>query len=288
LVSEYRALRSSVLRLWADGPAQDLATDMADVARFNEAVDQALAESVARYAKMVKQSQNMFLAILGHDLRNPLGTVTTGATFIMRASEIPPKYVLAATRIFNSGQRMSKLINDLIDFTRTHLGSGLPVKPRKADLAEVCMNVIDEMRTLHAERVIAFDVIGKADAVVDDDRISQVLSNLIGNAIQHGDKRSPIVVQLCATLDDVVITVNNRGDTIDNNTLAGIFEPLVRMNRPSASESNRDTSLGIGLFIAREIVAAHRGRISAESDDSTGTTFTVTLPRLTEAATVAA
>ena len=132
-----------MLHLWTSSAINGQITDMDDVTRFNEAIDQALAESVARYALLIKQSENMFLAILGHDLRNPLGTVITGATFIMRATDVPSKYVLAATRIFNSGQRMSKLIADLIDFTRTHLGSGIPIKPKKMNLAEVCMNVVE-------------------------------------------------------------------------------------------------------------------------------------------------
>jgi signal transduction histidine kinase len=131
LVSEYRALRTSVLHLWTSQATEAHTTDLEDAMRFNEAIDQALAESVARYAAMVKQSENMFLAILGHDLRNPLGTVVTGANFLMRANDIPSKYVLAATRMFNSGQRMNKLIADLIDFTRTHLGAGIPIKPKK-------------------------------------------------------------------------------------------------------------------------------------------------------------
>lgn len=124
LVSEYRALRSSVLTLWSNDVNVDAPRSMADMTRFNEAVDQALAESVARYQHLVKQSQNMFLAILGHDLRNPLGTLVTGSSVIMQALDVPPRYVLIATRMFSSARRMSRLINDLIDFTRTHLGPG--------------------------------------------------------------------------------------------------------------------------------------------------------------------
>ncbi len=96
---------------------------------------------------MVKQTQNMFLAILGHDLRNPLGTSTIAASFLMQAVDIPAKYVLMATKMFNSAQRLSRLINDLNDFTRAHLGPGIPVKATPANLARVCRDVVDEMRT---------------------------------------------------------------------------------------------------------------------------------------------
>lgn len=248
--------------------------------RFNEGIDQALAESVTRYAKMVKQSQNMFLAILGHDLRNPLGTIISGASFIMQASDIPSKYIVAATRMFNSGQRMNKLIADLIDFTRSHLGSGLPVKPKQANLAMVCRSVVEEIRTFHPECNIEFDARGDMGALVDEDRISQVFSNLIGNALQYGVKHQPVMVALTSTPEHIVITVNNQGEPIDPQGLVTIFEPLVRLAKPEAMDYTRETSLGIGLFIAREIIQAHGGTIAVTSDKNTGTTFTINLLRL--------
>jgi signal transduction histidine kinase len=279
LVSEYRALRSSVLHLWTSQTATGQHTDMEDMTRFNEAVDQALAESVARFARLVKQSENMFLAILGHDLRNPLGTVITGATFIMRATDVPSKYVLAATRIFNSGQRMNKLIADLIDFTRTHLGAGIPIKPKKMNLAEVCMNVVDELRTSHPERFIDFEPGGREEVHGDDNRLAQVLSNLIGNALQYGARHEPVAVRLWSTEHEVSISVNNSGPVIPAKKLGSVFEPLVRLAAKEDLDGARETSLGIGMYIAREIVSAHHGKISVESNATDGTTFTVILPR---------
>jgi signal transduction histidine kinase len=279
LVSEYRALRSSVLHLWTSQASGVQATAMEDMTRFNEAIDQALAESVARYAYLVKQSENMFLAILGHDLRNPLGTVITGATFIMRANDVPSKYVLAATRIFNSGQRMSKLIADLIDFTRSHLGAGIPIKPKKMNLAQICMNVVDELRTSHPERIIDFDSIVREDLFGDDDRLAQVFSNLIGNALQYGARNEPIVMRLSSTEQEVRVTVNNKGPAISPKKIGSVFEPLVRLAATDSLDEQHETSLGIGMYIAREIVSAHHGGISVESNELEGTTFCVTLPR---------
>jgi signal transduction histidine kinase len=279
LVSEYRALRSSVLHLWTSQAKLTQATDMEDVMRFNEAIDQALAESVARYAAMVKQSENMFLAILGHDLRNPLGTVVTGANFLMRANDIPSKYVLAATRMFNSGQRMNKLIADLIDFTRTHLGSGIPIKAKRMNLTEVCMNVVDELRTSHPERIIDFNSFSREDLFGDDNRLAQVLSNLIGNALQYGLPDEPVCVRMSSTEQDICITVNNKGPFIPPNKLGSVFDPLVRLAAMENANDVRETSLGIGMFIAREIVGAHKGSITVESNEAEGTTFRVTLPR---------
>jgi signal transduction histidine kinase len=279
LVSEYRALRSSVLHQWTSHARTAQATDMQDATRFNEAIDQALAESIARYAQMVKQSENMFLAILGHDLRNPLGTVITGATFIMRATDVPSKYVLAATRIFNSGQRMNKLIADLIDFTRTHLGSGIPIKSKRMNLSEVCLNVVDELRTSHPERIIDFDQSNREDVFGDDDRLAQVISNLIGNALQYGAPHEPIPVRMSSTAEDVTVTVNNKGPVIPDNKLGSVFDPMVRLAVTENLADVRETSLGIGMFIAREIVGAHGGAITVASNETEGTTFRVTLPR---------
>ncbi|MBZ2206366.1 sensor histidine kinase [Massilia soli] len=279
LVSEYRALRSSVLRLWAESAKTGILTDMDDVTRFNEAIDQALAESVARYAKLVKRSQNMFLAILGHDLRNPLGTVITGASFITQATDIPSKFIVVASRIYNSGQRMTKLINDLIDFTRTHLGSGLPVRPKPGDLAQLAANVVDELRTYHSERVIRLSSPSALMAVFDNDRIAQVLSNVIGNAIQYGAGDGDVNVTLAEVDATVTITVNNLGPLIEPKQLGSIFEPLVRLARTNGDEYPAHGSLGIGLFIAREIVHAHKGSIGVESAEGIGTTFSIHLPQ---------
>jgi signal transduction histidine kinase len=280
LVSEYRALRSSVLTLWSADSGRGPSVHMADVTRFNEAVDQALAESIARYEFMVKQSQNMFLAILGHDLRNPLGTVVTGSSFLMQAVDIPPKYVLVATRMFNSAKRMSKLINDLIDFTRTHLGPGIPIRVKQGSLVAVCEEVVNELRTFHPEQLIELHVPPQLDAIFDDSGIAQVLSNLIGNAIQYGSPDVPVVVRVTSSEADIAIAVNNRGTAIPSDRLTAVFDPMVRIAANANSDYTERTSLGIGLFISREIIHAHGGKIALASTDAEGTTFTVTMPRL--------
>ena len=289
LVSEYRALRSSVLSLWAEALRGDVhPTHMEDVTRFNEAIDQALAESVARYELMVKQTQNMFLAILGHDLRNPLGTVVTGSSFLMQALDIPPKYILVATRMFNSARRMSKLINDLLDFTRTHLGPGIPIRVRQGSLAAVCEEVVNELRTSHPEQLIDLTMPSHLDAIFDEGRMAQVLSNLIGNAIQYGRLETPVRVSMRASGADVIIDVNNQGTPVATGKLAAVFDPMVRIaagahaaDGDSASSNYIErTSLGIGLYISRQIVQAHGGTISLVSTQAEGTTFTVTMPRL--------
>jgi signal transduction histidine kinase len=283
LVSEYRALRSSVLTLWAADTGGQQFGDLGDVTRFNEAVDQALAESIARYEFMIKQSQNMFLAILGHDLRNPLGTVVSGASFLMQSDDLPPRYILVATRMFNSGKRMSKLINDLIDFTRTHLGPGIPIRVKQGSVVALCDEVVNEARTFHPERLIDLQVPPKLDAIFDEGRLAQALSNLIGNAIQYSSADFAVTVRLVGNDDHVTLSVNNRGDTIPIDKMASILDPMVRI-AANASENEHDyterTSLGIGLYISREIVHAHDGHIDVTSNVEEGTTFVMTMPRL--------
>lgn len=278
LVSEYRALRSSVLMLWSAQAADSSLTNLTDVTRFNEAVDQAVAESVARYERLVTQSRNMFLAILGHDLRNPLGTLFMGSSFIMQALDLAPKYVLLATRMFNSATRMGKLINDLVDFTRTHLGPGIPITPRQENLTVVCEQAVNELRTFHPDRVIELRAPASLSAVVDGSRLAQVLSNLLGNALQYGSKESPVSVDVTNTEEDISIAITNRGPVIPPDEIASIFDPLVRLSRVEAAPPGESTNMGIGLFIAREIVHAHSGRIHVRSN-ADGTTFTVNIPK---------
>ncbi|UGQ45876.1 sensor histidine kinase [Massilia endophytica] len=280
LISEYRALRASVLMLWsAQAQGRNASMDLADITRFNEAVDQAVAESVARYERLVKQSQNMFLAILGHDLRNPLGTLIMGSTFIMQGLDLLPKYVLVATRMFNSAKRMDKLVNDLVDFTRTHLGRGIPISPRTENLGAVCEQVVNELRTFHPDRVLELNAPPSLSSFFDASRIAQVLSNLIGNALQYGSSDAPVRIDVAGNDDDVFLAVNNHGPVIPPEKTASIFDPLVRLSGARDSAPRDRMSLGIGLFIAREIVHAHGGSVEVQSNITDGTTFTVTLPR---------
>ncbi|SFG08230.1 Signal transduction histidine kinase [Duganella sp. CF458] len=277
LVSEYRALRSAVLALWAREAKDFKPSHMAEMTRFNEAVDQALAVSVARYEMLVKRSQNMFLAILGHDLRNPLGSIMAGATFIAQDTEVPSKCAEVAERMLNSSKRMRSLVNDLIDFTRAKLGPGMPLQPTDNDLVQICEQVVDEIRTYHPDRKVRLHAPSTLAAIFDGDRVSQMLSNLVGNAIQHGDAKTPVVVKVTKESDTARISINNKGVPIPVEQIPTVFDPLVR-GANSESKPDEHGSLGLGLFVSREIANAHGGDVLVSSDASEGTTFTVVLP----------
>jgi signal transduction histidine kinase len=281
VLSEYRALRASVLRLWSDhGGQSGLPTDIMDVMRFNEAIDQSLAESVERYSTMINHSQHLFLAILGHDLRNPLNTTVVASSYLMRAQGISADHAQVAARIYGSGQRMGRLIDDLIDYTRTHLGSALPMSLSKTNMGLICRTTIEEMRLAHPSRVIRFAAGDDLDGVWDEGRIAQVMSNLLGNALQHGSAEEPVTVEVESGGNDIHVRIHNAGKAISPDALPAIFDPLVRFADPSVKRPGNETSLGIGLYIARAIVEAHGGTIGVASDTELGTTFSIHLPRL--------
>jgi signal transduction histidine kinase len=278
IVSEFRALRASVLRLWSNSEKRRQDVDPLDIIRFNEAIDQALAESVGRYARAVKKSQNLFLSILGHDLRDPLEQSIMGASLIMSTTYIASKHNEVATGIFKSGQRMLKLVNNLLDFTRTQLGSTLPIKVKKTDIVNICLGAVEELRKNYPERSIEFSAKGNREGLWDEARIAQVFSNLIGNALQHGAQKEPVTVQLDSNSDEIIVRVRNKGTPIDREKMQSIFEPLVRFTEEDSIGHASETSLGIGLYITREIVQSHKGDILVDSSQE-GTTFTVRLPR---------
>jgi signal transduction histidine kinase len=278
LLSEYRALRASVLKLWAVSAMQGVATDPGDMTRFNEAIDQAIAESVARYSQMVSKSQHLFLAILGHDLRNPLATTLMASRYIIDGGELDDKYVFAANRIHSAGQRMNQLVNDLIDYTRSNLGSSLPIILKDVDMHVLCRDALAEQEAAHPECRFELVVSGDCRGRWDDNRIAQVLSNLLGNAVQYGSPAQAIIMRVACEGEDVQVSVENRGELIPAEKLHTIFDPMVRLAGDNAA-SSEGNSLGIGLFIAREIVHAHGGSIEVTSASERGTVFAVRLPR---------
>jgi signal transduction histidine kinase len=274
LVAEYRALRASVLRLWSAADPAEMA-EPRDIGRFNEAIDQALAESVDRYVAEVDRWRHVFLGVLGHDLRGPLNAILLTSQ-VLSAIESDTPASQHATRLMRSGQRMKELLDDLLDYSRTSLELGIPVAPRQCDLAEACKDEIDLLRVTWPEATIEFVARGSTTGAWDPSRVKQVLSNLVTNAVKYGDKPGSVVVTLDGTREpEVQLRVQNTGPTIAKDVLRSLFDPMRRSSKRNPEEP---TSLGLGLFIVRQIALAHGGRIDAESADGR-TVFTVVLPR---------
>ena len=280
MIAEYRALRASVIRLWTKDQGEPHPRDMEDLTRFNEAIDQALAESMDRYNEELAQSKEMFLAILGHDLRLPLGAIYTSAKFMIESGELEEPHRALAARIAHSATRTIDMVGDLLDFTRTRLGAGIPVVTADMNLGDVVRDVVDEISAAHPECPIEVDAHGESRGAWDRDRISQALGNLIGNAVQHGSVASVVTVEVRGGEALVTVAVHNHGVPIPSEQLDGIFNPMKSRVAPRLpSERGPTGSLGLGLYIAERIASAHGGRIEVKSSVEDGTTFTMYLPR---------
>ncbi len=277
MVSEFRALRASVLRLWAAAGPELSPGSLEEVTRFNEAIDQLLAVSTASYSENVERSKDLLLGVLGHDLRNPLGAIMLTATSMMHKAAADASHNRDATRIVTSCKRMDAMIRDLVDFTRTRLGSGIPVDVEDMDLERVCREIVDEHSAQHPRGVAQLEASGSLHGRWDRGRIGQLLSNLLGNASQHGTPNCPVTVVLRGVADQVVITVHNQGPMIAASDLEEIFSPFRQLDA-ERSGSRDPRSAGLGLYIVQAIVTAHQGTIEVASNQR-GTTFTVTLPR---------
>ena len=281
LVAEYRALRASVLRLWrASGPAPGL-SDVDDLIRFNESIDQSLTVAIRSYTDRVDRSRHMFLAILGHDLRNPLNSVMMSAALLARAGGLDGESSRTASGIETSARAMARMIGDLLDFTGGGVGEGMPISPAPLDLGELCAEVVGETRAAHPARSVRVDARGDLTGEWDAARLRQLVSNLLGNAVQHGGDTGP--VDLAARADGtthVRLDVRNGGPPIPPDLLPTIFDPLVRGSAAAGpKKQRRPGSIGLGLYIAREVATAHGGTIDVTSAAAEGTVFTVRLPR---------
>jgi signal transduction histidine kinase len=280
VMSEYRALRTSVLRLWRDSlPAPD-DRDVGDVNRFNESIDQSLSKAVASYTKRVDQARDMFLAILSHDLRNPLGAISMSAYVLPMVSSNKAEIVECAHRIALSATVMERMISDLLDYTRTRLGAGMPVIPAPMDLAEIGRDLIEEFHAAHPNRDIQLRIDGDLHGVWDSSRVRQAISNLLGNALQHGSDAFPVTLRMHGDASTVFINVHNGGEPIPPGELPRIFDPLIRGTSADKPKHNRIGSIGMGLYIAREVAKSHGGRIEVHSTADAGTSFIICMPRV--------
>lgn len=282
VMAEFRALRSSVLRLWAASVAITTPEEIQDMVRFNEAIDQAQSESMARYSKLLRDAQSLFLAILGHDVRSPLGAVSMGAQVLLYDQTLPAKVLKVALRVFNSSKRVDEIVRDLLDFSTSHLGDGIPIDPYTVDLMEICHNVVEEARTFHPDRKIELMSGGELVGAWDGPRLAQAFSNLISNAVQHGKPEGTIQVSIVGGESDILFAVQNDADVIPAAKLRTLFDPVksFAIRPPSERSMSRVQNLGLGLYVVKEIVKAHEGQISVTSTEDAGVKFSIRLPRL--------
>jgi signal transduction histidine kinase len=226
MVAEYRALRASVVRLWMDECEPDR-HHVDDMVRFNEAIDQAVAESVRFFTMQVDLARNLFLGMLGHDMRSPLQTIQITASYLA-ALNAGEKVSGAASRLIRSGARMQALLDDMVDFNRTRLGLGIDIAPTRIDLAQLLADELDLLRVVYPDRQVDLDVVGDCTGVWDGQRLQQLLGNLVLNAIKYGAQDAPVRVTVTGEGAGVLLEVKNAGTVIGRSTLDRIFDPLQR------------------------------------------------------------
>jgi signal transduction histidine kinase len=280
MVAEFRALRASVIRLWMQNSERVCAADLDDITRFNEAIDQAVAESIVRYTSDVAQSKERFLAILGHDLKNPIGSIMAATEFMVENArekgDLPEPYLKLVTRAGITSRRMNTLVDDLLDFATTSFGDAIPIERRAMDASTILGEVAAEVKAVHPASRIEIDADGDLRGHWDTARLTQALTNLVSNAVQHGASDGAIRISARGLPTEVVISVANSGTAIPREKLGQLFQPMKKSGRKRRVD---DQHLGLGLYIVNKIVEAHGGSITVESTESTGTVFTIRLGR---------
>jgi PAS domain S-box-containing protein len=239
-----------------------------------------VAAAAARFSAMRELEQTvrfneMFTAILGHDLRNPLGAIMAAGQLVKKRTA-EEKIVRPLDRILNSGARMERMIDQLLDFTRVRVGHGIPLRPQAMDLVPVLKHVLDELDLANQHPRLRLEVSGDTKGRWDPDRLGQVFSNLVGNALEHGDVQRGVHVLVDGTAPDTVrVRVHNMG-AVAPEMIPSMFDPM----SGGGPRRARSQGLGLGLFITQELARAHGGSIGVESSEAAGTTFTVLLPRI--------
>jgi PAS domain S-box-containing protein len=229
------------------------------------------AEGDERELRTVAEFREMFIGVLGHDLRNPLTAINMAAGVLLAHGKLDDRATKTVARIVNSTQRMSTMITQLLDLTRARLGGGLQLEVKPTHLDGICQRVIDEFEP----GTTRLDVDGDVAGVWDPSRLEEALSNIVGNAIGYAAPGSQIVVKAYADGETAVVTVSNQGAAIPPEVLPFIFEPFRQAKRDEISKAG---NLGLGLYIAQQIALAHGGTLNAHSSGGT-TTFAMRLPR---------
>jgi PAS domain S-box-containing protein len=220
--------------------------------------------------------EQQLIGIVSHDLRNPLNAILLGASALMRREELDERTVKSVLRIQSSAERATRMVKDLLDFTQARLGSGIPIRPGSLDLHVLVRQVVEEVEVTYPGREVQVQHEGEARGEWDSDRIAQLVSNLLTNALKYSPEGSRVDVSTRPEDSWVSLCVHNEGTPIPSEKLPSLFEPL---QRATADVDKAGRSVGLGLYIVKHIVDAHGGTITVKSTKAEGTTFTVRLPR---------
>lgn len=280
LTAEYRALRATVLRLWLPRVTKFDAAVAGDMVRFNETIDQALAESVLTFSDQGARTRDTFLAILGHDLRSPLSSITLAGDILVHKQPAPTELKQIGVRLRRSASTMTTMVNDLLEFARLQLGGLIPIAASMMDISPVCADAVEDARAAHPGCGFELELAGDLSCNADAPRLQQLFSNLLNNAAQYSSPGEGVRLLAQGSADAVIVRVCNTGSVIPEAAIGSIFEALVQLDPDRNDRGRPATSIGLGLYIAREITLAHGGSIEVSSSQEAGTVFTVRLPKL--------
>lgn len=275
--AEFRSLRAAVLRLWEPYIEHADVDALHEVIRFNEGIDQALAESIVGWTRHTSDTRDLFLAVLGHDLRSPLASIALAGDMLAEPSLPPERIGALAFNVSRATRIMSDMINDLMGYASTQLGGGIPQHPEPCDLLDPLNDAIADATATYPGARFELHAPARLDGRYDRGRLYQMFLNLLVNAARHGAEGCPVLIEAGARSTEHVVSVTNKGEPIPAQALESIFQPLVQLTEED-HVTRPPTSLGLGLFIARKIAEGHGGGIQVTSNKSDGTRFTITLP----------
>ncbi|MUP46047.1 HAMP domain-containing histidine kinase [Gramella sp. BOM4] len=277
LSSEFRALRASVLRLWAEKSREEnWKTDFHDMIRFNEAVDEVWMISLKRFQEKLDESKNLFLGILGHDLRNPIATIKGSHSILKLSENLSEKEKKTLQYSDKRVDHMTKLINNLLELTELRLGGGMTVDRAELDLVSLFKEIVHEQQLAFPDIKFISDVDGQIRGNWDKLRFTQMMTNLITNAVKHGKPDGTIKLKLFDDEENAHFSVHNNGSHIPENILEKIFDGRFSTGNGSSAE---ERSYGLGLLIVKKIIEGHQGEIKVSSSPENGTIFTVIIPK---------
>jgi two-component system CheB/CheR fusion protein len=242
--------------------------DVDDRRRAQDAREQHDQEQLA----LAREFEQWILAIVSHDIRNPLNAIGGSAKLLELRAGRDTQMRSIAERIARSAGRITNIVGDLLDHSRERHGGGIPVVPTKTDLHKLCREVAAEIGTFASDNKIEVACERDVTGVWDPNRITQALSNLVGNAVKHGAPGTPVGVRVTSDEVRAIVEVHNEG-AIPTDIMPKLFEPF------AVRAAQRREGLGLGLFIAKAIAQAHRGELQVASTDEAGTTFRLVLPR---------
>jgi len=240
------------------------------------ALQQAQAELNQAYIKAQRRAQfaEQMVAIVSHDLKNPLTAIKMASDFLARGERTAKETQLIG-HIGQSSERAQRMIADLLDFTQARVGVGIGVSPIPLDLHEVTQRAVDELRVAFPRATLVHHPIGAGETCLDGDRLQQIIGNLVANSVTYGDLQQPITITSQLNHDGPSLSVHNHGPVIADSLMGVLFEPMTR-----GTDQGCDVrSVGLGLFIVREIAKAHGGDVAVSSQVGAGTTFTVGFQR---------